>query len=112
MSYDSNLERNEYPQQYGHKYYGQSNYNQELEFDRHRMSYDSNLEMDEYPQQYDHDHHGEIDRYEMFYDSNLELDDEKSITQELGFNGFENFMERYLQELHIVLRPLEKSFAT
>ena len=65
MSYDSNLERDEYPQKYGHEYYGQSNYNQELEFDRHRMS----------------------------YNSNLELDDEKSITQELGFNGYENFME-------------------
>ena len=35
MSYDSNLERDEYPQQYDHEYYGQSNYNQEL--DRHRM---------------------------------------------------------------------------
>jgi hypothetical protein len=84
MSYDSNLERDEYPQQYDHDYYGQSNYNQELEINRH----------------------------EMFYDSNLELDDEKSITQELGFNGYENFMERYLQELHTVLAPLEKSFAT
>ena len=84
MSYDSNLERDAYPQQYDDDYYGQSNYNQELEIGRH----------------------------EMFYDSNLELDDEKSITQELGFNGYENFMERYLQELHIVLRPLEKSFAT
>ena len=47
MSYDSNLERNEYPQQYGHEYYSQSNYNQELEFDRHRMSYNSNLELDD-----------------------------------------------------------------
>ena len=84
MSCDSNLEMNEYPQQYDHDYYDQSNYNQELEIDRH----------------------------EMFYDSNLELDDEKSITQELGFNGYENFMERYLQELHTVLAPLEKSFAT
>ena len=82
MSYDSNLERDDYPEQYDHEYYGQSNYNQELEFDR------------------------------QSYDSNLELDDEKSITQELGFNGYENFMERYLQELHIVLEPLEKSFAT
>ena len=83
------------------------------------MSYDSNLDMDEYPQLYDHDYYGqsynqelEIDRHEMFYDSNLELDDEKSITQELGFNGYENFMERYLQELHTVLAPLKKSFAT
>ena len=76
MSYDSNLERDEYPQQYGHEYYGQSNYNQEL--DRHRMS----------------------------YDSNLELDDDKSITQELGFNGYENFMERYLQEFRTILAPL------
>ena len=84
MSCDSNLEMDEYPQQYDHDYYGQSNYNQELEIDRH----------------------------EMFYDSNLELDDKKSITQELGFNGYENFMVRYLQELHIVLEPLEKSFAT
>jgi hypothetical protein len=54
MSYNSNLDMDEYPQQYDHDYYGQS-YNQELEIDRH----------------------------EMFYDSNLELDDEKSITQEL-----------------------------
>ena len=46
------------PQQYGHEYYGQSNYNQELEFDGHRMSYDSNLERDEYPQQYDHEYYG------------------------------------------------------
>ena len=44
----------------------------------------------------------------MSYDSNLDLDDEKSITQALGFNGYENFMERYLQELHTVLAPLEK----
>ena len=42
----------------------------------------------------------------MFYDSNLELDDEQSITQALGFNRYENFMERYLQELHTVLTPL------
>jgi hypothetical protein len=120
VSYDSNLEMDKYPQQYGHKYYGQSNYNQELEFDRHRMSYDSNLEMDKYPQQYGHEYYGqsnynqelEFDRHRMSYDSNLELDDEKSITQELGFNGYENFMERYLQELHMVLAPLEKSFAT
>ena len=84
MSYNSNLEMDEYLQQDDHDYYGQANYNQELEIDRH----------------------------EMFYDSNLKLDDEKSITQELGFNGYENFMERYLQELHIVLEPLEKSFAT
>ena len=84
MSYDSNLERDEYLQQYDHGYYGQFNYNQELEFDRHRMS----------------------------YDSNLELDDDKSITQGLGFNGYENFMERYLQELHTILALLEKSFAT
>jgi hypothetical protein len=48
----------------------------------------------------------------MFYDSNLELDDEQSITQALGFNRYENFMERYLQELHTVLAPLEKSFTT
>ena len=48
----------------------------------------------------------------MSYDSNLELDDDKSITQQLGFNRYENFMEIYLQELHIVLAPLEKSFAT
>jgi hypothetical protein len=39
----------------GHDYYGQSNYDQELEFDRHRMLYDSNLERDEYPQQYSRD---------------------------------------------------------
>ena len=52
MSYDSNLERNEYSQQYDHEYCGQFNYNQELEFDRHRISYDSNLERDAYPQQY------------------------------------------------------------
>jgi hypothetical protein len=39
------------------------------------------------------------------------IDDEKSITQELRFNGYENFMERYLQELHTVLAPLEKSLA-
>ena len=57
MSYDSNLERDEYPQQYDHEYYGQSNYNQEL--DRHRMSYDSNLERDEYPQQYGHEYYGQ-----------------------------------------------------
>jgi hypothetical protein len=108
------------PQQYDHEYYGQSNYNQELEFDRYRMSYDSNLEIDEYPQEYGHDYYSqsnynqelEIDRHEMFYDSNFELDDKKSITQELGFNGYENFMERHLQELHTVLAPLEKSFAT
>jgi hypothetical protein len=84
MSNNSNLEMDKYPQQYDHDYYGQSNYNQELEIDRH----------------------------EMFYDTNLELDDEKFITQELGFNGYENFMEKYLQEFHIVLEPLEKSFAT
>jgi hypothetical protein len=47
----------------------------------------------------------------MSYDSNFELDDDKSITQELGFNEYENFMERHLQELHTVLVPLEKSFA-
>ena len=44
-------QKNVFPQQYGHNYYGQSNYDQELEFDRHRMLYDSNLERDEYPQQ-------------------------------------------------------------
>jgi hypothetical protein len=38
---------------------GQFNYNQEFEFDRHRMSYDSNLERDEYPQQYDHEYYGQ-----------------------------------------------------
>ena len=64
------------PQQYGHEYYGQSNYNQEL--DRHRMSYDSNLERGEYPQQYGHEYYGqsnynqELDRHSMYYDSNLE----------------------------------------
>ena len=54
----------------------------------------------------------ELDRHRMSYDSNLELDDDKSITQGLGFNGYENFMERYLQELHTILALLEKSFAT
>ena len=58
MSYDSNLERDEYPQQYDHDYYGQSNYNQELEIDRHKMSYDSNLERNEYPQQYSCEYYG------------------------------------------------------
>ena len=48
----------------------------------------------------------------MSYDSNLELDDDKSITQELGFNGYENFMERYLQEFRTILVSLEKSFVT
>ena len=57
MSYDSNLERGEYPQQYGHEYNGQSNYNQEL--DKHRMSYDSNLERGDYPQQYGHEYYGQ-----------------------------------------------------
>jgi hypothetical protein len=47
MSYNSNLETDEYPQQYDHDYYGQSNYNQELEIDRHEMFYDSNLELDD-----------------------------------------------------------------
>jgi hypothetical protein len=50
-----NSPKNVFPQQYGHDYYGQSNSDQELEFDRHRMLYDSNLERDEYPQQYSHD---------------------------------------------------------
>ena len=54
----------------------------------------------------------ELDRHRMSYDSNLELDDDKSITQGLGFNGYENFMERYLQEPHTILALLEKSFAT
>ena len=44
-----NSPKNVFSQQYGHDYYGQSNYNKKLEFDRHRMSYDSNLERDEYP---------------------------------------------------------------
>jgi hypothetical protein len=72
-------------QQYGrdcsieNNQYGQWNYNQELEFDRHRMSYDSNLE------QYDHEYYGqsnynqelEFDRHRMFYeyDFNLERDE-------------------------------------
>ena len=59
MSYDSNLEKDEYPQQYDHEYYGQSNYNQELEFDRHRISYDSNLERDAYP------HYSSLSRLEL-----------------------------------------------
>jgi hypothetical protein len=50
-----NSPKNVFPQQYGHDYYGQSNYDQKLEFDRHKMLYDSNLERDEYPQQYSHD---------------------------------------------------------
>jgi hypothetical protein len=56
----------------------------------------------------------ELDRHRMSYDSNLELNDDKSITQELGFNGYENFMERYLQELHTILalwrNPLQHGF--
>ena len=75
-----------YPQQYDHDYYGQSNYNQELEIDRH----------------------------EMFYDTNLELDDEKFITQELGFNGYENLWrdiyKSFIQFLHLRRNPLQREF--
>ena len=51
MSYNSNLERDEFPQQYGNDYfiediqYGPSNYVQEFEFDSHKMSYEAMILM-------------------------------------------------------------------
>ncbi len=65
-------------QQYGHDYYGQSNYIQELEFDRQKMSYNSNLEMDEFSQQYGHDDFIEDNQY-----------DQSNYVQEFEFDSHE-----------------------